>query len=424
MGLAEHLVEKYKNKASPSLLRSSKFWNTVIKIANNPINKPSSEADHVSANFMLNMTRDAFLRRKPVVWANLLFPSELLHGLDTIGFFPEFAAAVAAMTGLSERFLQTADAAGFSQDLCSFHRVIIGAALESFLPEPDYIVCSSTPCDSAPLSFMFLADHYNVPNFCIDIPSRIDSNEDLEPVSQQLEEFTLAVSGAAGAGKQEAVKKIGEAVTLSNEARGYALQMESLIENHPPLINGWDAIGNLSVLIATPGTQSSVEYFRNMVDDLKNGRFEPGGNTKDPNRYKLLWMHLRPYFRNGIDEFLKDNQAAVVCEEYSRWYGPEMDPGDPFLSLAEKMAAHPLAGSSRRRMEVIKELARNHEVDGAVHFNHRGCRQSCGCAQQVKDELASIGIKTLILDGECIDESEHREGQLMTRLEAFFETLE
>jgi benzoyl-CoA reductase/2-hydroxyglutaryl-CoA dehydratase subunit BcrC/BadD/HgdB len=42
----------------------------------------------------------------------------------------------------------------------------------------------------------------------------------------------------------------------------------------------------------------------------------------------------------------------------------------------------------------------------------------------VRDELAAAGIRTLVLDGECLDEREHNEGQVRTRLEAFLESLD
>lgn len=405
------------------MLQSQKFWNTIIRIANNPINRPQKESDRVGMDFLLNITRDAFTHKKPVVWTNLLFPGELLHGLGTISFFPEFASSVAAMTGLSERFLQASDAAGFSQDLCSFHRAIIGASLEGFLPEPDFLVTSSDPCDSAPLSFSFLADHYGVPYHCIDIPSQIDSEMDLEPISTQLREFASAVRATTGASEQEAEEEIKKAIVLSNEAREHALEVQAILENNPPLDNGWDAPGGMAMLVATPGTGAGIDFYRSLTSDLRREIEKTGRRPEDSEHIKLLWLHLKPYFPNGLNDFIKESRVAVVCEEYSQWQGPRLDPENPFLSLAIKMTDHPLRGPSVRRMDAIKEMALNHNVDGVVHFNHRGCRQSCGCAQQVKDELASIGFKTLVLDGECIDESEHREGQMRTRLEAFFETL-
>ncbi len=63
------------------------------------------------------------------------------------------------------------------------------------------------------------------------------------------------------------------------------------------------------------------------------------------------------------------------------------------------------------------------ESDGAIHFNHWGCRQSCGGAQLVKRALQAKGVPTLILDGDCVDEREYQEGQISTRLEAFLESL-
>lgn len=423
MGFIEYMVEHYKDKAGPGTVRSARFWAMVVKLANNPVYRLPTQAQRISMNYMLKSTRDAFLHKKPVIWTNLLFPSELLHGLDVINFYPEFAAVIAAQTGLSAGFLQAADAAGFSQDLCSFHRAIIGGALQDYLPKPDFIVSSSHPCDSAPLSFSFLASHYDVPCCAIDVPSQIDSAADLNPTGRQLEEFAFVVGESLGINRAEVLDGTKKAIMLSNEAREYALEGERLREDAPRLLHGDEAMGDMSILVSSPGTQTCVDYYRSLLEYLQKNYGKNFNKELDDDQRLLLWLNLKPYFKNDLDEYLKENEAVIVCEEYNHWYSPELDPGEPFLSLANKMTSHPLAGPSTRRTEVLKRLASNYNVDAAVHFNHRGCRQTCGCAQQVKDELSSAGIKTLIIDGECIDESEHREGQIRTRIEAFFETL-
>lgn len=423
MGYIEHMVELYKDKAGPATVRSARFWAMVIRLANSPVYRLPTKAQRISMNYMLKSTRDAFLHKKPVVWTNLLFPSELLHGLDVINFYPEFAAVIAAQTGLSASFLQTADAAGYSQDLCSFHRAIIGGALQDYLPKPDFIVSSTHPCDSAPLSFSFLASHYDVPCYAIDVPTLTESEVDTEPTGRQLEEFAFVVAESLGISKKKVLEGTSRAIMLSNEARKYALEGERLREGAPRLLHGDEAMGDMSILVSAPGTKTCVDYYRSLLEYLRENYGNNFNKELDDGQRLLLWMHLKPYFKNDIAEYLKENDAVIVCEEYNYWHSSELDPGDPFISLAEKMTNHPLAGTSARRTEALKQLARNYNVDAAVHFNHRGCRQTCGCAQLVKDELASAGIKTLIIDGECIDENEHREGQIRTRLEAFFETL-
>jgi len=100
-----------------------------------------------------------------------------------------------------------------------------------------------------------------------------------------------------------------------------------------------------------------------------------------------------------------------------------MDPHDPFSSLAAKVGGHFLVGPVERRASYLASLAEEYRLEGAIHFNHWGCRQSCGGAQLVKQALQEKGIPTLILDGDCVDEREYQEGQISTRLEAFLESL-
>ena len=44
-------------------------------------------------------------------------------------------------------------------------------------------------------------------------------------------------------------------------------------------------------------------------------------------------------------------------------------------------------------------------------------------APLVKKALQRVGVPTLIIDGDCVDDREYQEGQVSTRLEAFLESL-
>ncbi|MEJ5187176.1 MAG: 2-hydroxyacyl-CoA dehydratase family protein, partial [Candidatus Geothermincolales bacterium] len=52
-----------------------------------------------------------------------------------------------------------------------------------------------------------------------------------------------------------------------------------------------------------------------------------------------------------------------------------------------------------------------------------GCRQSCGAAQSIRRRFQEKGIPVLIIEGDCVDDREYQEGQILTRLEAFLESL-
>ncbi len=49
--------------------------------------------------------------------------------------------------------------------------------------------------------------------------------------------------------------------------------------------------------------------------------------------------------------------------------------------------------------------------------------RAAGGAPLVKKALQRVGVPTLIIDGDCVDDREYQEGQVSTRLEAFLESL-
>ncbi len=416
MGLVEDIRDRYLDRLSPATFRSRLFWRTVDTLARSPLNRPQWKADRVSLSYFIRATRDAYLRRAPVVWSNLLFPSELIIGSGCIPFYPEMAAAVVASAGLAPRFIDRAGEEGFSSDACSYHRCVLGCALEGFLPEPDLLLAVNYPCDSAPLSFSFAADLYGAPHRVLDVPLS-GEEEDLEILAEQMEECAAAMLSLAGMDAGEGRKKMAEAVSFSNLALRAMRRVEEMRKRDDCTLDGKDAMGGISVLAGSMGSREGAEYYRLLAGELEE-RGCAGGDA-----IRLMWMHLKPWYAQGIFDALERHGARLVCEEYTHATWEELDPESPFLSLAAKVAGHFLVGPAERRARHLARLARDYRVHGAIHYNHWGCRQSCGGAQLVREALQEIGVPTLILDGDCVDEREYQEGQISTRLEAFLESL-
>ena len=70
-------------------------------------------------------------------------------------------------------------------------------------------------------------------------------------------------------------------------------------------------------------------------------------------------------------------------------------------------------------MDLVKKLG----SDGVIHFCHWGCKQSSGGNALLKERLAKLDIPVLTIDGDGIDRRNSHDGQIKTRLEAFFEVL-
>jgi len=138
---------------------------------------------------------------------------------------------------------------------------------------------------------------------------------------------------------------------------------------------------------------------------------------------KILWLHLKPYYRSEVFDILNKENCIVAFEEINYVYWPRLDPSKPFESLAIKMLSHFLGGKIDNRVNMILKLAGEYNIDGVILFAHWGCRQSNGGARIIKDSLNKLGIPTLVLDGDCVDRNNSSQGQVKTRMQGFLEIL-
>jgi benzoyl-CoA reductase/2-hydroxyglutaryl-CoA dehydratase subunit BcrC/BadD/HgdB len=416
MGLVEDVRDRFRDRLSPSTLYSRVFWKTVDGLARSPLNRPQWKADRASLSFFIKSSSDAYLGRGPVVWCNLLVPSELVIGLGCIPFYPEMAAVVVASAGMAPRFIDRSAEAGFSQDACSFHRCVLGLSLEGFMPEPSLLLTVNYPCDSAPLSFAYCADLYGAPQVIIDIPLP-GRAEGQALLAAQLEDTAHRLATLSGFSDKDMGRGLARALDLSNQALHHLREVEDMRKRDDCTLDGKDAMGGISVLSGCMGSQAGADFYRLLAKELRARGCAGSGSLR------LMWMHLKPWYSQGIFDTLDRHGARLVCEEYTHSCWEPMDPHDPFPSLAAKLGGHFLVGPVERRASHLAALAEEYRADGAIHYNHWGCRQSCGGALLVKQALQAKGIPTLILDGDCVDEREYQEGQISTRLEAFLESL-
>ena len=120
----------------------------------------------------------------------------------------------------------------------------------------------------------------------------------------------------------------------------------------------------------------------------------------------------------------KDFGANIVIDELNYIFWEPLDEDeDPLRALARRQLQHPLIGPADRRLALLKQMAQEFHVHGAVNPSHWGCRQSGGARNMFKDALSEVGVPIIHLDVDCVDERNFSEGQLMTRLEAFMEML-
>jgi len=376
----------------------------------------SSVSDKYLNIISIKNIKRAYLDNSNLAYGSLFLPYELFHGLGLSPFLPEVMAGFTAGMGISAKTLKKASSGWYSQDLCTFHRSASGAVDMSLFPKPKFIICSNIACDAAQKSFYIYAKKFAISDsyYLIDVPYS-ENESSFKYLSAQLENIFYEISS-----KKKVKPDIGrlkKAILLSNEFRHWALKINEVrkeLTNYPKDFNGLNFI---LPFFSLNGSKEGVLLYKKMYQELKDfNENKPKKKIK-----KILWLHLKPYYRNEIFDILEKYGLKVVFEEINHIYWQEMDPDRPFESLAKKMMSNFLNGPSDSRIKVIDKLIEEYDIDGVILFAHWGCRQSNGSIRIIKDEVKKHNIPILVLDGDCVDIKNSSVGQIKTRVEGFAE---
>ncbi|ACL70357.1 2-hydroxyacyl-CoA dehydratase subunit D [Halothermothrix orenii] len=362
--------------------------------------------------YSIKETRAAYLKERPVIWCSTFVPSELVYALGGVPFMPEVAAGLAAALGVADDFLRQAEEDWISSDLCSIHRCGWGLTKAGLLPEPDLIIAASHLCDGAKKYLQQISYYKGIPFYLLETPYHPD---DADWLAHQIKDLVRELGG---------VKEDFETVfTYSNRAYRAHQRVNQLRKKIPAPMSGEEAMNLVSMEFMSSGSPAAVNYYRTLEKELKK-RIKEKKGVVPREKHRLLWLHLKPYYRQEIFTTLARNDAVIAFEEYSQLYWLPLDSTKPYQSLAWKMINHFGWGPLERQLERIRKMVIDYNIDGVIGFSHWGCRQSSGRNGFLKKELQKKGIPFLNLDGDLVDIRNYREGQIITRLQAFIEVLE
>jgi len=352
-------------------------------------------------------------------WTTVFVPYEILTSMGVSGMFIEFFGAMLAGTGMSSKYLELSESKGFSTDSCSYHRTIIGAAMDGLLPKPDVLIGASIPCNGGVKALKRMGEIFNKEVFILNIPIEV-TPKSIDYLTEQFEQMIEYVENQTG--RKLDYDKLKKSIKYNNQAREYLIEINDLCKNIPSPANSND-LKNFIIIVLLQGTKESVEVAKLYRDEFKF-RVDNNLSGNSEEKYRLMWIQNRIQFKTDLLRILEENYGAkIVIDELNHIWWEPMDENVPLRSLAKRIITHPIVGPAERRLEVITQLAQEYKIDGAVNPAHLGCRQSAGARVLFKDALQKIGIPLIHLDVDCVDERNYTPGQIMTRMEAFLEML-
>lgn len=377
------------------------------------------KASHKRANIIANYFRKAYREDAEVVFRSVIMPTEIFFAFDFVPVCLESVCAMLASSNLAPRALNIAEENHYSRDLCSFTRCTLGAAIENYLPTPDFLACTSYYCDDTSKLFYILSKMYQKEYFLLDIPYDYKDEESVSYLARQLEEMVKVMERRFG--RKLDPERLKESICLSNEAREYFIKINELRTNIPAPISGGEAIDYAATLAFTWGSKEMVNICKILYDELKE-RITNNSNLQTKRKPRIFWRHLRPYYNNTLIDFIENECGVEIAfEDINQIYWDELDGSDPYRSLSFRLLSNPAVGAVEHWLNATLNFINLYNINGVISFVHWGCRHLNSTNQLLTDALEKRGVPLLEISGDCIDSRDYSFGQVKTRIEAFLE---
>ena len=370
---------------------------------------------------------------RPVAWVTSGAPVEFLTALNYFVIYPENHGAVCGIRRTAERISGHAEAAGYSQDLCSYARTDIGSMLSGEtpvgrLPPPDLLLCCTNICQTVLYWYQVLADHFGVPLVTIDTPFvyRQAGEHAIAFVEAQL--HTAIEVAERVAGRDLTMPRLREVTRLSRQAIDLWSQVLARGRRKPTPITAVDEFIHMAPIVEMRGEASTVDYYRALLAEL-DGRVAAGTGALRHEKRRLVWDNLPVWHRlSWLSKRLAARGVALVASTYTNAWAELADmvnPDDPLRSAALAYTHPILNQGTGHKLDVMRQMVEDYSANGVILHSDRSCKPySIGQIDQ-RERLGRIAsVPAMLLDADHNDPRSFSEEQVATRLDAFLEMID
>ena len=352
--------------------------------------------------------------------------------MDVIPVYPENHAAMIGASKMGTDLCEKAEEMGYPRDICSYARADIACATINGgpiggLPRPDMLICCNNICGTVLKWYEVQARYFNVPLFILDTPvSHTDfSDEAYRYVRRQFDEYILFLEEHCG--KKMDQDRLEEVGRLSMQGQRLWQAVLDTTMNKPSPMSAFDAFFHLALIVTLRGTQTVVDYYQELLDEMKQ-RVQEGISAVPKEKIRLLWDNLPIWYQTKwLSETFSSHDACLVADTYtSAWCGSMayLDENNFYESMVNGYSRIYLNIGVDAMAEQVIEMVDKYSADGLVLHSNRSCKPySLGQYDIAKIIQKKCNIPTLILEADMIDARSFAESQIETRISAFMEII-
>ena len=388
------------------------------------------------ASLIENYYKESFeakAKGKPIAWLTSAAPTEICYAMDVFPVLPENYGAMCAAKKMSADFCASAEARGYSPDLCSYARNHLGSIYEGKgpfggrgLPEPDFLLSAEYACSTHVKWWEVLARHYNVPLFVIDSTYTVDEGLGPHHVEYFVSQFKGLVSELEElTGKSLDMDRFKEVLDLSDEAGNLWLEIADMRKAVPTPITPADIFTTMFPVVTLSGKKETVEYYRELRDEIKE-RVDRGEGAIPNERFRLVWDLFPLWYKLGLLNYMEAQGAICAIDIYAMAFSGRIDSSKPFESMANRYAGNRMFyGGVRNRIDIYRDLVKEYKIDGMVFHSNRICRYASMGQLDIKQTIFDeFGIPSMIFEGDMTDPRSYSDSQVKETIDSFLEILE
>lgn len=368
---------------------------------------------------------------RKIAWVTSGAPVEILRAFKIHPAYPEQYAAIYSTNKATARLCQVAEAAGYSQDLCSYARSNIGGVLRPDLaplggmPKPDLLVACNNICGTVLKWYEVLARHFKVPLLVLDTPYLTGEmrSQARNYVLEQLKAMVVELEKITGRTLDE--KELEKQMEFSRETTGLWKEARQACQARPSPLNAPDLFIHMAPIVVMRGTKGGRDYYRLFRDEVKERKALAQGAVENE-RIRLVWDNIAIWPKVfSFNKMFTERGACFVTDTYSGGWAMEQAPGTPLESLAATYTEVFLNRSPEFRTKQLVQLIGDYQADGFVMHSNRSCKPYSLVQEVIRRRvMMETGVPGLMIEADMADPRAYAEEPIRNRVQAFLETFD
>jgi benzoyl-CoA reductase/2-hydroxyglutaryl-CoA dehydratase subunit BcrC/BadD/HgdB len=379
--------------------------------------------------FLEDTLRVAEERNKTIGWYMFGLTPEILLAMDIFPFNTEMLVLLlpTIRPDALKEFIDIGEHAGIPPEVCMIDKSMVGLMTRDELPHPDFVLGSSSPCDSIVVAYQIYQKFLPAPFFILDAPYFGDER-DIDYYTNQMKEAIKFIEEQTG--KKMDYDRLKEIVEEDNRAFEYLLEANELRKAVPCPQSGRLLFLTNFLRKFLAGSPKATAIFKKVRDDAKE-KVEKGMGAVPEEANRVVWFHIPTFFDLSILEWMENEFKAVIAMDMISYLPIEpIDTSTPdsiIRGLAIKSLNTPMLRQFRGPIEFytddLTQVCEDYKADSVIFAGHLGCKHAWGFSGLVRETCKDLGIPILIFDLDCFDPTVTPSSIIKEKMAEFFKTL-